>query len=747
MNKLKKYVPGSISLSLACVMALGGSYDLGAKETLNVASIEAADDLSNGSSQKITQNDLRRISGFAQHVPVDADLFFNISKTEDIVQYLRKSAMGSMLADLAKSKGGNIDEVIESPEFKEFLNVAGEEVFMAIGDGAGKIVKDTGDMYAVYYQGYYSFFGEILLDLYKGEDFLSSMDGMEARLGTLMGPMLDKALEIENYKMPSMYVGFKVSNDEDRKRYLDLILSALKNASALNDYLPGMEIPFETDSTDRFGGFKGVKIDYNKWMDQMTDSPEMGNALKMMGMDEEYMKKYQEKFKDFKFSVLAGEYQDYVVIYLGDGAGGLKFVEDSSKSLLSNPEMAFLSEYQEKEMVSISYISKDITEAYQSVSTFMEDFTIGINKVLSGTEILGDTKHIQVLLTKMAKNGRKAVELTPASRIGSVGYIEDGFKIDSFHGSKSAVYDLDTKRKLSKIALRDNAVFSANWVSNEERAELNTERLEDLVNLVYQTTKMVVDYDQEIEDEDFQEFAAIFKMLDAQFSDELLELWSSAKIGMQQGMGNETAVLIDLEGKLPRVPDVPTIVLENGKIPRLAIGSDVVSRDKMAESWKGLDAGGRKITKKVEELVGQKFNYRTSELAKKEGIDFWSYQLGITSHEANLALGINDRMAFATTSPSLVESFVADYDVAGNEAGVDLKIRIAPVRDYVKHWIKFVGEKGEEMGEGFDRDDFLEAKKIADQCLKASKELDSLDYSVRKVSGEVRSFFHFNKAN
>ncbi len=81
MNKLKKYVPGSISLSLACVMALGGSYDLGAKETLNGASIEAADDLSNGSSQEITENDLRRISGFAQHVPVYADFFFNISKT------------------------------------------------------------------------------------------------------------------------------------------------------------------------------------------------------------------------------------------------------------------------------------------------------------------------------------------------------------------------------------------------------------------------------------------------------------------------------------------------------------------------------------------------------------------------------------------------------------------------------------------------------------------------------------------
>jgi len=268
----------------------------------------------------------------------------------------------------------------------------------------------------------------------------------------------------------------------------------------------------------------------------------------------------------------------------------------------------------------------------------MEDFAGGVNKVLTGTDSLGDTKHIQTLLTKIAKNSRKSEELVPAYRFGSIGYIEDGFKIDSFHGSESALYNLSAKRKFSKIAMRENAVFSASWVNKKEASKLNIQRIEDFVSLIFETTKMVVEHDQEIEDRDFQEFATMFRIFDTQFSDDLQGIWNSAKTGLEQGMGNEGAILIDLEGEMPSLPNVPPVVIENGRIPRLAIGRDIVSREKMAESWRGMNAGGVKIARKAEQLLGQELNYRTPELAKKKGIDFWSYQLGVTSHQANLAV-------------------------------------------------------------------------------------------------------------
>lgn len=192
---------------------------------------------------------------------------------------------------------------------------------------------------------------------------------------------------------------------------------------------------------------------------------------------------------------------------------------------------------------------------------------------------------------------------------------------------------------------------------------------------------------------------------------------------------------------------MPTIVLENGKIPRLAIGYDVVDRSKLAASWEVIDTTSKQIVSKLESLTNEKINYRKAELAKKEGIDFWSYQLGITSYEANLALGINDQMMFFTSSPAFVEEFVSEYDEEGKRGGMDFKLRMAPMRVAANDWMKLVDEHGDDLSLTFDRADFEESKDLIDKMLKASEEVDSLDFSMRKINGEVRSFLHLNKRN
>jgi len=115
--------------------------------------------------------------------------------------------------------------------------------------------------------------------------------------------MLDELLKMDDFKMITTYVGFKVSDDDERKKYLQIIRDALKNASAINEFIPGMEIPFEPDRTDAYGGFEGVSIDYNIWLDRILESPEFKETFTLMGLTGENLKKYKEKFKDFSISV------------------------------------------------------------------------------------------------------------------------------------------------------------------------------------------------------------------------------------------------------------------------------------------------------------------------------------------------------------------------------------------------------------------------------------------------------------
>ena len=176
-------------------------------------------------------------------------------------------------------------------------------------------------------------------------------------------------------------------------------------------------------------------------------------------------------------------------------------------------------------------------------------------------------------------------------------------------------------------------------------------------------------------------------------------------------------------------------------------GYDVQERGKLADSWELMNATNQLMVAKIEKLTNEKINYRQPELAEKEGVDFWSYQLGITSHESNLAIGVNDKMMFFTSSPAFVESFVGDYDEEGKSGGMDFKLRFSPVREGVREWVKLIDERGDEMSPGFDREEFEEAQVLIDDVLKVSEELDGVDFSIRKVNGEVRSFFHLNKRN
>ncbi len=690
----------------------------------------------------VEEEEIRDLAGFAKHLPKDTEMFFNAQGIGSLIRSMRGSEIGQMMAELAKNEGDDIDEAMKSDDFQEFLNIAGEDVFISMGDGSAKCLKTMGDVYSIYYRMYYYVLGKMMIDNIEGGDLTQNP---EAMMQSLLKPVFDEYLELDDYHMPRVYAGFKVSSESDRDRYKLLLQETFAKALELNDEVPEMENVLELDTVDSYGGFKGVKIDYSKMIDAFKNTPKAKEELEKMGLSGEYMEKFAEKFGDFKMTLLVGSYGDYVVIYLGDTSEGLRFVDQPSDSLLANDEMEFLKEYRGKEVISTTYVSEEISQELEKVSTMMEDISLGVTKFLTETELFGDTSQIQALLKRMAVNGRKLTKEGAPSRFASVAYLEDGFKVDSFHGSESGMYDLDTHRKLAGIAMRKDAVLSSSWVVNATNAELVIQNLEDMVNLVYQSTKLTVEHD--FKDPDFLEFSDMFKMIDEQFSDDLATIWKAVRIGMQQGLGNEGAMVMDLKGKMPSVPDVASVVLEHGKIPRLAIGYNVVNRSKLAESWDVIHATNKQIVSKIENLTKEKINYRKAELVKKEGIDFWSYQLGITSYEANLALGINDQMMFFTTSPAFAEGFVSEYAEEGKRGGMDFKLRMAPMRALARDWMTLVDEHGNDLSPSFDRADFDESKTLMDEMLKVSEEVDSLDFSMRKINGEVRSFFHLNKRN
>jgi len=97
MKKLKQYVSSSVSLSVASALAFSLSTHANGQES------RLKNEVTQVELSKLAE--LKKVAGFAQYLKQDSDLFFNLSRTKNIVQYLRNSQLGIHFAEFAKSEG------------------------------------------------------------------------------------------------------------------------------------------------------------------------------------------------------------------------------------------------------------------------------------------------------------------------------------------------------------------------------------------------------------------------------------------------------------------------------------------------------------------------------------------------------------------------------------------------------------------------------------------------------------------
>ena len=75
-------------------------------------------------------------------------------------------------------------------------------------------------------------------------------------------------------------------------------------------------------------------------------------------------------------------------------------------------------------------------------------------------------------------------------------------------------------------------------------------------------------------------------MFDELAAGDLKNIWEALTTDWAQGTGDEGALIIDTRGTLPRVPEVPGVIIEKGLIPRIAYVTPVTDREKISTAWK-----------------------------------------------------------------------------------------------------------------------------------------------------------------
>jgi len=435
---------------------------------------------------------------------------------------------------------------------------------------------------------------------------------------------------------------------------------------------------------------------------------------------------------------------DYIFIYVGDSLDGLKIVDQPADSLLASGGLDFLKNYTDKDIRMFLFGEEGAISKMTEDSEMFASMVQGIQSGLSETDVFGDTRDIQALLGHVAKVEGTLFDMYQGGRAGMVGFLEEGFKIESHSGGNLPSLDAKTSHTFSSLGEMEDVLFFSNSRSNPEFTSKLHDMMDSLGQASYLMAARVAEMD--IDDGDFRDFKEGFGMFDQMAATDLKEIWQAFTTDWAQGTGDEGALIIDTKGTLPKVPEVPGAIIEKGRIPRIAYVTPVTDRAKMTSAWTRIEKSIANILKTVKEMDGPEIPMQEIDDNTKEGVTYYSTAIQFSTKDARPVVGLTDKHFFFSTSQKFIAELNAKVAAGDGPArtGSYTRLNFTAARGLAEHWVNLMKENADDIFENdFQKDDFKENLPIIEKAIKAFAQLEHLTSHSRMEGDEARGSIHF----
>ncbi len=696
--------------------------------------------------------------GFAKHLTADTDYlvsFYNGKKTADRVKttklwkLVQTQLGGGLGVDAAPEDfEANEDELApddeageaalpeeeaEEPEEMGPALLFGAEVTLALGKPAGvqigNLTKFNSRM--TYFQmkglakalvlaakeGDAESLAAAMASGYSAELFSDILKDPESGIGLL-----------ETMKMPPLTFAFRVPPDK-LEAASEQVAGMLTSLNMLGE----MVEPVEAEKAGK--KFSGLKISGEKVSKTLAESRD---ALGEM-IEPEIMDRLIAAVAKHDIVIASGTMDGYVVIFIGSSLDELILAEDAGKSLLAGDQLKFFDAYAAKELSALIYVNKAASEAVRSSVGGLSDITNGLRDGIAGSDGLGDTRDLEAMFRIVADREAALSKLASVEASGIVAFFEEGLKIESYGGMDSGAMDWKKPNKLAHLGASSEVVLFANMNGTDEYDARAREYFEALLETAYGITMKVAELP--MEDEKFTEFAGMAKMFDGQFRGDTVALWQAFSGEFGEGLGTESAVIVDFKGAAPAIPGVPQKAVDEAKVPRITVIAPVVDRAKLAASWEKMNVTTTKVLAQVSQMTGQDIPMQKPLSSEKNDLTTWFFPLPFMNDDFLPSVTVGNEWFAASTSKNQAIDMI-DLAKAGGEVGngFNLLLNFKVLETYAKETAKLVDEHAEAMtGTALTP----EQKKTVEDSINVMSEFDYLKIHSRREADVLRSSLHF----
>jgi hypothetical protein len=666
--------------------------------------------------------------GFAQHLSKDVD---SVIALYDGNQWAAKvkslKAWKILLNTMSEQTGENSEEQIA--QVGDMLSkYLGQEFFIAVGKGTADQVHNL----VTYSQrrNYYQFLSLTRAFADKKDGGMKAFNSADKEMLKHLG---DEIGWIQTLQMPPLLIGAKVTDEQ----------AMTQAKQALGQYL-AMLPQFMADAVEPIeftkagASFSGMKLKGQS----LAGFIEMARPqLAEQNLKPEDIDKLIEAAKKRNLVIAYGTLGQELLIYLGDDAESCPLVEKVGDSLCANGDVAGVDEWAGKTLGSFTYATSALARSGQAGA--FAQMAAGIQDGLKDAKIEGSQELVDQLNVLVQKE-KDLLSLYTYSSGVSVSYFEDGLKLESTGGVDMHMVDSKQKHQLEKLKDSEGVIYFADSVLDPQFTEKAYGYVEAIAKTAYIGASKASALEG-IESSGFAQFQQGFKMFDQNFRPDFLSIYQSLK-AMDQGLGTESAAIIDTKGTLPPVPGIPQVLVDQGKFFRASTISPVKDRAKLAASWDEIDKSLRNIFSKASEISGNQIAMQKPISSEKGDFTTWFYSFPFFTNDFTPSVTVSDKWLILSTAKSqAIELGLAADKAAGNTKGSYAEFRVEPLVKFTRDWLALVDQNSAKVIPDEEaRQKFTEAMPTALKALDAMEDLKKITIHQRIERDQLRTSVHLS---
>ena len=528
---------------------------------------------------------------------------------------------------------------------------------------------------------------------------------------------------LEKLAMPPLCIAFRAAPDGG-----EVAAQQLASMIEMLGMLGEMAVATEVEKAGQM--FSGYTISGEKVSEMLV-----ANRPSMEGMmDSETADRLVAAVAKDNLVVLTGLIGDCAVLFIGSSADDLVFAASPGESLLAGDALAFCDAHAEKELAAVVYGRGDAIKRMIDASGGLAVIADGLREGFSASDGLGDTRDLEVLLRMVAERESALRQLASTETTGTAVFFDDGIKIESYGGTDSGASDWAASNKLGHLGDGENVVLFANMTAAAAYDEKMRAYFEALMETGYALTMKFTALP--MADGDLTRFKEMAGIFDSKFRADTVALWDALSGDFCDGLGSESALVIDLQGGVPTIPGVAQELVDEGKFPRFSLVAPVTDRAKLATAWQGMNLSTTSILAKISEMNGQEIPMQKPISSEKNDFTTWFFPLPFFNDDFLPSVTVSDKWFAASTSKNQALDLLAKAGEANATNGLNMMMNFDALRVFMNQSLDLLAKHPDALP--MDEEDLENIRKLT----AAMEDFEKLTVHCRRENGVLRSSIH-----